>query len=195
MIKLEQIKTYVINLDKRKDRLSNITLPIEWERFVGTDGSNQFKEFGKLQGHIGCWDSHRRLLLHAKNNNYNAVMILEDDVEFSINFKENLKTLLSELPDDWDLLYLGGWNVGETINYSKSLNVAKLVYTTHAYIIRDKFINTALESINSRKWKIDVLMSEALPKGNCFIANPSIAWQKPGFSDIVNKVTDNKHLR
>jgi len=195
MFKIEQIKTYVINLDKRKDRLSSVNIPVKWERFVGTDGSHYFKEFGKLQGHIGCWDSHRRLLLHAKNNNHDLVMILEDDVEFSTNFKEELQTLLNELPDDWDLLYLGGWNVGDVINYSKSLNVANVVYATHAYIIRDKFFDTVLDSINSRKWKIDVLISEALPKGKCFIANTPIAWQKAGFSDIVNKVTDNKHLR
>ena len=102
---------------------------------------------------------------------------------------------MKQLPSDWDLLYLGGWNVGEKVKYSELLNVASKVYTTHAFIVQNKFYDVILESINSRRWKVDVLISDILPKGKCFIADPIIAWQKEGFSDIVNKITNNTHLK
>ena len=58
-------------------------------------------------------------------------------------------------------------------------------------IIFGSYINgKIIEGINIRDWKIDVLLSEVLISGKCFIANPTIAWQKEGFSDIENKVID-----
>jgi hypothetical protein len=75
------------------------------------------------------------------------------------------------------------------------LNWAKKVFTTHAFIVRDKFYDTILEGINSREWKVDVLISDVLPLGKCFICEPILAWQREGFSDIENRVTNNTHLK
>jgi GR25 family glycosyltransferase involved in LPS biosynthesis len=189
------MKKLVINLKRRTDRLEQINLPFDYEIFEATDGKEKFSEFGKMQGHIGCWDSHRRLFTEVKDKNIDMVMVLEDDIEVCEDFNKKLEKVMTELPEDWDLLYLGGWNIGDVEKYSESLNLAKNVLTTHAFIVRSKFYDTILEGINSRKWKIDILISETLSKGNCFICNPTIAWQKEGFSDIENRVTNNIHLK
>jgi len=108
------------------------------------------------------------------------------------------------LPFDWDLLYIGGWNLGEIKKYSEHLNIAEKVYTTHAYMIRNKFIDVVLQLLSNQNinnynpnecWKIDLLFSQVLTKGKCFICSPLLAWQRSGFSDIVGKITDNTHLK
>lgn len=193
---MEGIKSYVINLKRRQDRLEELNLPFKYEIFEATDGKKHFtNESLIMQGHYGCLDSHKRLLMKVKDEKLEKVLILEDDVEVCDEFNIKLNEIMGELPEDWDLLYLGGWNLGEIERYSKSLNLAKKVYTTHAYIVRDKFYDTILNKITSENGKVDVLISDILPIGKCFICNPTIAWQREGFSDIVNKITNNIHLR
>ena len=190
------MKSYVINLKRRNDRLEEINLPFEYEVFEATDGKIEFADYPvKQQGFMGCWDSHRRLFTQVKNDNLDMVLVLEDDIEVCENFNDKLKTVMEELHEDWDLLYLGGWNVGDIEKYSESLNWAKKVFTTHAFIVRNKFYDILLDKINSRKWKVDVLISEVLPSGKCFICEPTLAWQREGFSDIENRITNNLHLK
>jgi len=187
------IKTYVINLERRKDRLDALSIPFEWDRFEAFDGSNLPPS--KMRGHIGCLYSHRNLLNKIKSEKNEATMIFEDDVVLCDDFSSRLDAVLEDLPDDWDLLYLGGWNVGDKKNFSDRIDIAEKIYTTHAYIIRDKFIDIALQHLDSRDWKVDVLLAESLVHGKCFICNPVLAWQREGFSDIANKTTNNIHLR
>lgn len=191
-----ELKKFVINLKRRDDRLKELKLPFEYTIFEATDGKSVFSEYPvKQQGFMGCWDSHRRLFNIIKEENLEYSLIMEDDVDVVDNFNERLNEVISELPNDWDLLYLGGWNVGDIVKYSDKLNHAKKVYTTHAFIVRQKFVDTAIKSINERQWKVDVLISDILPLGNCFICSPPLAWQKEGFSDIENRQTNNLHLK
>ena len=190
------MEKYVLNLKKRPDRLENLKLPFEYKVFEATDGKEVFKDAPeKMQGHYGCLDSYRRLFKMAKEQGLESIMIFEDDAELSPNFINEYEKILSEIPNDWDLVYFGGWNVGEKIKYSESLDIAQRVFTTHSFMVKNKFYDTILESINSRDWKIDVLIADILPIGNCFICNPTIAWQKEGYSDIEYQVTNNTHLK
>lgn len=188
------IKTYVINLKKRPDRLNELNIPFEWERFEAFDGSI-FETSKRMQGHLGCLNSHRSVLNKIKSENIEMSIVLEDDVELCDDFTSKLNSIILDLPIDWDLLYLGGWNIGEPKKFKDGIDIAEKVYTTHAYIIRYKFIDTALKYLNSRDWKVDVLLAESLIYGKCFICNPTLAWQRKGFSDIEQKITDNTHLR
>lgn len=191
------IKAFVINLDRRVDRMQELSVPFEFERFPATDGT-QFTDIPKLRmrGHIGCWDSHRRLLTKIRDEHLPMALVFEDDVELCDAFVNRLVTVMAELPPDWDLLYVGGWNVGEPVKqYSEHLNVAERVLTTHAYIIRNKFVNVLLDVVENNKNKIDVVFSLALERGKCYIAHPVLAWQREGYSDITNSVNTNEHLK
>lgn len=195
MFKIEELKTYVINLDKRPDRLLGINLPIRWERFVATDGELLLDEPPNKRGIFGCHDSHLRLIDKIKNEKYNYYLIFEDDVEVCDNFIDNLESVINKLPEDWELLFLGGWNVGDKKTYCDNIDIAEKVYCMHAYIFKSNIVDKLYKKYSSRKYKVDVLLAELLPELKAYICNPTIAWQKPGFSNIENKVTDNKHLR
>jgi hypothetical protein len=75
------------------------------------------------------------------------------------------------------------------------VNLAETIITTHAYMIRRKFIPVLLSVLLKREYKIDIMFSEALSLGKCFICSPVLVWQETGFSDIELQVTDNIHLK
>jgi hypothetical protein len=75
------------------------------------------------------------------------------------------------------------------------LDIAERVLTTHAFIVKNKFFDIIIQGLSVRDWKVDVLLSDVLTKGKCYIANPKIAYQREGFSDIENKITNNIHLK
>jgi GR25 family glycosyltransferase involved in LPS biosynthesis len=192
----KKIKTYVINLDKRPDRLSELNLPLEWERFSATDGEQYQNTPQKEKGWRGCHNSHTRLMeMIVNSSDADLYLIFEDDVEVCGDFIIKMEEIINSLPYDWELLFLGGWNVGDKIRYNEFVNLAKKVYCMHAYIIKPQIANKLLNKFNERIYKIDILLAELLPELNAYICNPTIAWQRPGFSNIENKETNNKHLK
>ena len=191
-MKIENIKTFVINLDKRKDRLNTINIPFKWERFAAFEGS---------PGYVGCLQSHRTVLRQAFDNKLESTLIFEDDVELCDDFELKFNDIMKKLPNDWDLLYLGGWNKGEKKNYVEGLDIAENVVCMHAYLVSNKFLPVVLEALHSKDniqekagdYKCDVLLAKYLPKGKCYLCNPPLAWQKEGYSDIATVVTHHLH--
>lgn len=181
------MRTYIINLDKRKDRLGQLNCPFEYVRFPAVDGTTLTDVPLKLRGHAGCQLSHIGALelLDASGDDYG--LILEDDAVFMADFEYRFGKILESLPEDWDLLYLGGWNKRIRMPFTYGIDVAEEVWQTHAYVIRKKFIQTALETLRSRLWKVDVVLAGCLPMGKCFICNPTLVDQSDSSSDVSNK--------
>ncbi len=184
------MKTYVINLPHRKDRIEQLKVPeviaSEYEIFKASDGARfTFERSKRMRGHMGCWDSHRRLMEKIRDEDNGMTLILEDDCDFNDKVLI-LSKYMRELPEDWDLLYLGGINQDAPESYSDHLDLAKNILQTHAYIIRDKFIPTLLETLTNHRWKVDIVFSEAIKRGKCFICTPPIAVQRESHSDINN---------
>jgi GR25 family glycosyltransferase involved in LPS biosynthesis len=191
----KNIKSYVINLDKRVDRISELKLPLEWERFSATDGQKYVDNIPKERGWRGCYDSHVRLIEKTINDDAELFIIFEDDVEVTDNFMDKLETIINNVPENWELLFLGGWNVGEKIKINDYVDLAEKVYCMHAYMFKPETAKKLLNKFKNRVYKIDVLLCELLPDINAYICNPTLAWQRPGFSNIEYKETDNTHLK
>jgi len=125
-------KAYVINLERRKDRLENfynrypmadsLGNPV-CERFEAVDGkllkiNGEFplgikhlfrnNDFGWREGVIGCAMSHiklwQKLVADDKNDSY---IIYEDDVEFAECYTWKLYNVLQKITFSWDMLFLG----------------------------------------------------------------------------------------
>lgn len=191
---LNNIKTYVINLEKRKDRLELLNIPFKWERFNAIEEN---------PGYVGCLKSHQEVIKKSIELDLDKVLIFEDDVELCENFENKFNDIIQKLPNNWDLLYLGGWNKGEIKKYDDGINIAENVFCMHAYLVNRKFIPILFEILhskdnkqtNQRDYKCDVLLSNNLNRGNCFICDPPLAWQKAGYSDIEKQITNNIHLK
>jgi glycosyl transferase family 25 len=60
-------------------------------------------------GHIGCSLSHRALYEQIVGNGWRRVVVFEDDVVPVDSALVHLPDALQQLPEDWELCYLGYW--------------------------------------------------------------------------------------
>lgn len=130
------IKTYVINLDRRKDRWEKFTKQdsvincLKYERFSAIDGSKlqpteqlqrifDGNDYNMREGIVGCAMSHIKLYIELTNSKYDAFCILEDDIEFAPSFRDKFLHLYNGLPKGWDICYLGHhmWSQYKTPDY------------------------------------------------------------------------------
>lgn len=58
-------------------------------------------------GEIGIIQSLRKLFQLALEQNYDKILVLEDDFKLCPNFNENLEEVMKDAPDDANILYLG----------------------------------------------------------------------------------------
>jgi GR25 family glycosyltransferase involved in LPS biosynthesis len=187
-----KFKTYVINLEKRKDRINELSIPLDYEIFIATDGKIKYQFLNtsaRNKSRLGCLDSHKRLLEHNLNEDLEAVLVFEDDVKPCENFEDKFYEIIKSLPENWDMIYFGGW--GQVDKFSDKLNKAIKILTTHSYLVNKKFIPKVLEQFEKdTESPVDVSFAQIQSKNNCFITNPPLCSQKTGYSDIVNKNTE-----
>jgi GR25 family glycosyltransferase involved in LPS biosynthesis len=113
-------KVYVINLDKDKDRLQRVDAQlrsngITYERYpavlgvtVGTHPAlSQFCNRFCTDAMKGCALSHTNIWKEMIAEGHRAVLILEDDAQFTHDFDTELAKVWSQVPDDFDIIYLG----------------------------------------------------------------------------------------
>ena len=154
-------KIYLITLKRSTDRHQIIHKTLQglnYKIFWGVDGneldivelqrdglyhSNLTKLLRKRKGEnprdltnaqIGCALSHVRVYQDILNNNYNKALIFEDDLIIDLNGLKSLKLSLNELPEDWELLYLG--HFGANSNPSTLLKLQKTLlqlFTSYLY--------------------------------------------------------------
>jgi len=200
-------RVFCINLDRRKDRwLETVTELRKWDlfdgvnRFKGVDGSKLRYDnniFRVNNGELGLLKTHIKLLQLAKTKKYKNILILEDDIEFTEEIK-NLDEYMSLVPIDWDILYFGGnhnLHEGEKINKIND-NIIKCskTYTTHCIVFRNTCYDKCLNLIKGCNKPVDIYYSELQKELNVYSFYPNIALQRVSYSDIQNKIEDNRRV-
>lgn len=212
-------KTYIINLDERKDRWETVQIELKkaglfnYERFSAVKPLRKNlaeEEFNKMRlagsdkekyliACCGVKRSHIEIMKIAKKNRYNKILILEDDVVFhkdtNIIFDKAIKQI-EENKLDWDMLFLGAFHKTPFISLSENVCRITRSYAIHAYILKSTLYDFLIaNAINSGK-EIDVYYADlVIPKYNCLCVRPHIAWQRAGFSDILQGFRDYEVLR
>lgn len=150
------------------------------------------KEIGP---HQSFSHSERNILLDFLHSDADMLLHLEDDVVF--RDLSLLPAALLQLPEDWDIVYLGAnlvlWNNGEPWpeRYSRHLFRLKCAWTTHAIAYRKKCVRALLEKQPEFSTAMfDNYLSTRLPELNAFIVAPMVAYQRPRFSSIWGRVDD-----
>lgn len=112
---------YIINLENRVDRLKEVEKEL---KKIGIDIShpvvNLFKaskpthyEGWPSAGTKGCFLSHLAILKDAQKNQYQRILVLEDDVKFVSNFNRQMESIILQLNNvSWDIFY-GGYQMAE----------------------------------------------------------------------------------
>lgn len=108
-------------------------------------GKNMDRTFAK--GEICCTLSHIFALKFAKSQNYENVLILEDDVTICEDFVERLSLLESQLPTDWSQIYIGAGfdSLGKQI--SDNLHEASNLDGTYSYIVNKKYYDIIINHL------------------------------------------------
>lgn len=113
-------KVYVINLDTEQERMNRVhaqllSNSIEYKRFSAIVGkkvenskylSSTCNRFC-TDGIRGCALSHRAIWEDMILNNYQSVLILEDDIDIVPDFNEKFKSAWDHVPKDFDVLWVG----------------------------------------------------------------------------------------
>ena len=171
---------YCINLDSRPDRLKLFDEEakkggFQYERIMGVEG-----------GAPGATLSHLYTCMMAKEENFGNHAVFEDDAVFSPHFNAVFAKAFSELPAEWDILFLGG-NYGLYARYSENLLRIKNSMCFHAMVINKRFYDIFIETLSKTKFPCDVAMDKIYKNHDIFAVYPAIAWQRHGYSDIENK--------
>jgi hypothetical protein len=95
--------------------------------------------------------SHRAVIEDAARRNVEHLLILEDDVVFASDAQTQLLLLLDQLPEVWDLGYLGGIAPDVATQQMESpggpLAPGVGVYTTHAYCVHRRAYDQLLHAL------------------------------------------------
>ena len=100
-----------------------------------------------------------------------------------------------DLPDDWDVLYLGANILGNTEKVTANLFRIENVRTTHAIAYTRK---AALKILIDFPHESSIMYDEYISnlELNRFVLNPMVCWQSPGHSDIWERqVNYNREFR
>ena len=128
------------------------------------------------------------ILKDAYKNNYENILILEDDVKFNLDFNKIFE-FCEQINFDYDIFYLDG-NHQYANRCQIRNNVMKITGTlsTSAYLIKEKAMQYIIDNITGYSKEVDVFYAVDLqPKFNCYCSIPHITEQRPGYSDIQQR--------
>ncbi len=182
---------FYINLSRRQDRrfrMEGLLEELGWsaERTIAADERHvrRAHAYGAA-GKYACALSHRMALRKARLAKADAVLILEDDVEFAPDALERLKEI--ELPEDWGLFYFGCQHTERPERMAANLVRVRGAYDTHAYAVRARWLPEVLKVLNGRNAGLsghggntgvgqDFLMARLQRTIPAYAAWPNLAW-------------------
>lgn len=147
-------------------------------RITRKDGVNQIAN-GCLQSHIDLYRMIVASLPDRSGNERPYVAIFEDDILLLSNFID-LDEHFARLPDDWDLVYLGGnyhFHKPEILN--EHLIRPTYAFNTHAMLIRIDFLPRLIAALEERDVEVDVKMAhlQGNREGNWYGFTTDFVWQ------------------
>ena len=159
---------------------------------VGLDGYLKFEAVGDIGPHQSFSRSTREILSQFWASGDDRLLFLEDDCVFQPI--DHLGAALSELPDDWDIVYLGANLLnGTPERYSEHLFRVTAAWTTHCVGYNRKVVPFLLENQPGfSEMMFDQFLGNSLAQLKAFVVAPMVAYQRPHVSAIwQNPVEDD----
>lgn len=196
-------KCHLVNLDRRPDRLGGF-----WSRFALVKWPGPLPERVRaLDGHLlakpswytqqpgawGCLRTHLRLIEDAIINDHD-IFIFEDDVVFADDFNDRIEPFFRNVPDDWDMIYLGGLHRSPVDHPPEPINEhvarGRAITTTYAYGLRASFLKRAYPLLHdAEQHHIDQMWARLQLKHgfNVYCPMPWLVGMDEGQSDICDR--------
>lgn len=202
------MKTYVVNLDRRPDRMRDfkqkINNEIVYERFSAVDGTLlkpniqlqqifENNDYNMRVGMVGCAMSHIKLCVELINSTYDIFCILEDDVDFVPEFSKKLKQVC-QTSVDWDMIYIGHhlhkkyrnddcYDKNKYITLEKwnaSTSIERSMGGTYGYLMTKQGAKKLLDFIDKTGMTngIDTVQQKSADDLNIYYAHPHLVYSK-----------------
>lgn len=192
---INNLKSFYINLDYRTDRraiveanFKRVGLAPERVSAVSVvdavapnpvDGYNKIKDC-----EYACLLSHKKVLEKCTDK----ILVFEDDVEFVPDFNTKFKYLLENVPDDFELLYLGVWTKGDFEMVKPGIARVRDGLSAHAYIATKSAVDAMLPYFDGKHGQNDIVMMNFNKKGTSYAAIPYLAYQGGSYSDLKGEM-------
>ncbi len=151
-------------------------------------------------GILACMLSHLALIRKAKEMNLPSIVVFEDDVIFCDDFQERIAYLENNVPDNWDIITLGGHfqkpdrNMEPLDSDARRVdNYIHKVYHqggTYAYIIRESVYDYILRNCNYNFGMDQFYSDHVYSRFNTYAFVPFLVGCAEGRSEI----TDTAHI-
>ena len=198
MNSIKDIKNvFYINLESRPDR----KLFIEKQLNILGLNATRFNAIKHEKGAIGCSLSHLNVLKLAKEQNFDHILIMEDDIHF-LNpqlFINNINNFLKN-HKNFDVLLIAANNVGNYSIIDRNCVKIKECQTATGYLVNkhyfDKLIDNFENGVNKlikdpsleKFYAVDQYWKSLQLYDNWYLLTPLCVSQKPNYSDIEKKI-------
>lgn len=180
----DQISTYIINLPHREDRKTAVL-----EQFKGKEkfDVHVFPAFEEQRGAWGLWKSIVAIVKRAKADDLDAVLICEDDHEFTTSY--DYDSFFSDIHTAADLgceVLLGGiGGLGNVVPVKDDLLWTDWFWCTQFMVVFHEAFDTILNAdFDERKDVADEFLAKLLT--NKMVVYPFISTQhETGYSDVT----------
>jgi GR25 family glycosyltransferase involved in LPS biosynthesis len=145
---------------------------------------------------VGCYLSHLSALKKARDEHLESVLIIEDDAIFpqTDRGRDSFKKGMEDLPNNWDILFLGIEHDRKPSRYSKHLDRVLSGTCLHAYAVHrrcyDRLIDDLEEAIlneNDPLLPVDEVVSEQIEKNRyqAFSLHTLVGYQRDGLKSHI----------
>lgn len=185
---------YYINLDHRNDRKELIEKELNEFKF-------SFERFPAIKdsfGILGCGKSHLSLLKYAKENNFERILILEDDFTFLVSKEEFYNEINQLLCIEFDVCMIS-YNT-KILKDSEYPFLKKVIdsQTMSGYIVNQHYYDILIECLEKscyflektrivQVYACDIAIKELQKKDNWYQTTKRLGKQRESYSDIEKK--------
>lgn len=195
-------KAYCINLKRRQDRWKKCLMEFkknnldDIERYQAVDGklydwSSTNYHPKLLTGELGILETHINILKEAIEKGYSTIAMFEDDIYFTPEIHK-LDEYINDVPDDWEMIYLGGNHIFGTVREKITDKIVRLNFSlaTDGVIIKNTLFQKILDVMENRQHQTDVYYALLQKTEKIYGCYPNITLQKDDYSDIQNRFVD-----
>ena len=145
-----------------------------------------------LKGFFSCKRAHWKAIEIAYKNNYDSILILEDDVKLLPNAEEILKKAISQIDKcEWDMLYFAANHERPTIQITDNIMRVTGSLGAFSYALNRTLIGVIYHSLFKNGCELDTFYKEAVNvKFRCFSVYPHIVEVTPKESNIYGTYID-----
>jgi glycosyl transferase family 25 len=142
------------------------------------------KHYQLTKGGIGCYLSHVKIWENILKNNYETVLIFEDDAQVPKDILKSINEEIVYIPNDWDII-LYGYVCSKCMKYEKYNEVERFMLT-HCYLIKKSAIIKIMNSgtLFPISQQIDALLSELSSIINIYTVKDKLVKQFESRTDI-----------